>query len=147
MRQFDCSIPFLYIVPTQTATQHAHCRIEYYSPRGKPSLRVIFWNLSWFQPGPQLKVVQSRSLKTQNELVELEQSQFFDVNSTSVSSPTLNQICPWRQPNYSSKYLLYESFFCVKSTSVSSPTLNQLCPWNQQNYSSRYLLYDSFVQP
>ena len=30
----------LYICPTMTATQHALGRIEYYSPRGKPSLRV-----------------------------------------------------------------------------------------------------------
>ena len=40
MRKFDCSLRILHICPTLTATQHAHGHIEYYSPRGKPSLRV-----------------------------------------------------------------------------------------------------------
>ena len=46
MWKFDFSLWKVYIVPTLTATQHAHGRIEYYSPRGKPSLRVtslIIW--------------------------------------------------------------------------------------------------------
>ena len=40
MRKFDFSAEILHICPTLTATQHAHCHKEYYSPRGKPSLRV-----------------------------------------------------------------------------------------------------------
>ena len=40
MRKFDFSRREVHISHTLTATQLAHCRKEYYSPRGKPSLRV-----------------------------------------------------------------------------------------------------------
>ena len=40
IQKIDFSKNFNYIGPSPTATQHARGRIEYYSPRGKPSLRV-----------------------------------------------------------------------------------------------------------
>ena len=39
-RKFDVTVEKVYIIPTLMATQHARGRIEHYSPRGKPSLRV-----------------------------------------------------------------------------------------------------------
>ena len=70
----------------------------------KTHRKQIFWNISPIQNHSPLKVVQSRNLKRQNELVHLELWRFFDPKSVSAFSSSLKQNRIWRIKNYSSNY-------------------------------------------